>query len=128
MKVIIAGSRDITDYDLVSGQIEILLKEHDITVTEVVSGRCRGVDAIGEKWAKSKGIPVILFPAQWFAHGKAAGPIRNAKMAEYADVLLAFPKGESRGTWDMAAKMSEREKKVYMMKSAFPYANGAGNA
>lgn len=44
------------------------------------------------------------FPADWNAHGKAAGPIRNQQMAQEADVLIAFWDGKSRGTKDMIEK------------------------
>ena len=47
MKVIIAGSRDITDYSLVCRAIS----ESKFDITEVISGTARGVDTLGEKWA-----------------------------------------------------------------------------
>lgn len=37
-------------------------------------------------------------------HGKMAGPIRNLEMAKYADGLIAFWDGKSRGTRDMITK------------------------
>ena len=44
-------------------------------------------------------IPVNIFPADWKAHGKAAGPIRNRDMAKHADQVVLFPGG--RGTENM---------------------------
>ena len=41
------------------------------------------------------------------AHDKAAGPIRNRQMAEYADYLIAFWDGESRGTRNMIETMKK---------------------
>lgn len=46
-------------------------------------------------------IPVIHFPANWDKHGKSAGHIRNAEMAKYADALVAFWDGKSKGTKGM---------------------------
>lgn len=77
-------------------------------VTEVVSGCCRGVDRAGEEWARQRGIPVKRFPANWKKFGVAAGPIRNAEMAEYAEALVAIPTGVSRGTRDMIDKAKAR--------------------
>ena len=97
MKTIIAGSRNITKYTTVEKGINQL----PITITEVVSGTARGVDRLGEQWAEKNNIPVKKFPANWDKHGKRAGYLRNAEMAEYADALVAFWDGESRGTEHM---------------------------
>ena len=98
MKLIIAGARDyqLTDDDFAKlNMIE--------NVTEVVSGTCRGVDQCGEFWAETHNIPIKRFPADWKTFGRAAGPIRNKQMAEYADAVVLFhpDKNNSRGTASM---------------------------
>lgn len=70
-------------------------------ITEVVSGNARGADEMGEWWASENGIQIKLFPANWSKFGKAAGPIRNEEMAKYADCLVAFWDGKSKGTSNM---------------------------
>ena len=102
MKVIIAGSRGIgprTAAWLIASLIETHLK--DIDITEVVSGTALGVDQGGELYAQRNSIPVLRFPANWDKHGKSAGHIRNAEMAEHADALIAVWDGVSRGTRHM---------------------------
>lgn len=79
MKVIIAGSRLITDYDLVCAEIA----KFPHPITEVVSGTAKGVDSLGELWAFENNIPVRRFPANWGLYGKRAGYMRNVQMAEY---------------------------------------------
>lgn len=104
MKTIIAGSRDITDYERVSTLITITYeawKEREMPITEVVSGCARGVDTLGERWAKEHGIPIKPFPADWKKYGKSAGPIRNKEMAKYADALIAIKHAVSAGTDNM---------------------------
>jgi predicted Rossmann fold nucleotide-binding protein DprA/Smf involved in DNA uptake len=96
-KVIIAGSRTITDYDAVAYAIE----QSKFDVTEVVSGAARGVDSMGERWAREHKISIRRFPAAWNVHGKSAGPIRNAEMARYADKLLLVWDGHSSGSQNM---------------------------
>lgn len=71
----------------------------------VVHGDCpTGADRYASEWcreARFNGLHVIeeAHPADWGKHGKAAGPIRNQQMVDLgADVVLAFPLGESRGT------------------------------
>jgi hypothetical protein len=110
MKVIIAGSRDITDHSEVSAAI----RNSGFNVTEVVSGRAPGVDSIGEALARLHGMAVKEFPADWNKHGRAAGPIRNRQMAEYADALIAVWDGQSRGTKNMIETMKKMGKKVYV--------------
>jgi hypothetical protein len=112
MRVIIAGSRSITDYDFVCRVIE----ESCFDVTEVVSGTARGVDQLGERWAKDNGIPVAHFPADWDKYGKSAGYVRNTDMGDYADALIAVWDGESRGTNHMVDIMSRLGKFIYVRK------------
>lgn len=99
MKVIIAGSRDFIDYAKLKLVCDFTLK-NQINV-EIISGNASGADKLGERYAKEKGYPLKQFPADWKKNGKAAGPIRNKQMAEYADGLIAFWDGKSRGTKSM---------------------------
>lgn len=98
-KVIIAGSRDFTDYALMEGVTDNLLRNKNLV--EIVSGCARGADKIGQSYAAQRGYKVIKFPADWDRHGKSAGYIRNEQMAKYADALVAFWDGASRGTKHM---------------------------
>ena len=69
---------------------------------EIVSGcNCKGADKLGIQYAIEKGFNLIKFTAEWNKFGKAAGPIRNKEMAVFADVLIAFWDGRSRGTQNM---------------------------
>lgn len=110
-KVIIAGGRDFDDYDFLEKSID----ELNIEIGEVVSGKAPGVDTLGEKYAESKGISVKEFPADWSSFGRAAGPIRNKQMAEYADVLVAFWDQKSKGTKSMINLALKNGLKVYII-------------
>ena len=116
MKVIIAGTRTITDKAILAEALMACPK--DIVITEVVSGCANGVDTLGELFAAEFNIPVKKFPAEWDAFGKAAGPRRNEQMARYADALIAVWDGQSRGTLDMIAKAKVRGLKVYVHQVA----------
>lgn len=97
MKLIIAGGRD---YQFTEADYDRLDALHERTpVSEVVSGKAPGADTCGEEWARRHGLPVAEFPADWEAHGRAAGPMRNHQMAVYADAVALFPGG--RGTRSM---------------------------
>lgn len=101
-RVIIAGTRTFSDYELLRTTCNNLLSEKQRTHTIVViSGTARGADQLGERYAKERGFQLQRFPADWERNGKAAGYIRNAKMADNADALIAFWDGQSRGTKNM---------------------------
>jgi hypothetical protein len=98
MKVIICGSRTVTDYGLVAEIIHAVEQLLGYPFSEIVSGTASGVDSIGAKYGKSACIPVKEFPADWNKYGRRAGYLRNAEMVKYADALIAIWDGKSRGT------------------------------
>lgn len=116
MKVIIAGGRWFDDYDLLYRTCEKILVNQ--TEVEIVSGTARGADTLGERYAKEKDYPIKRFPANWNKYGKSAGYKRNGEMAEYADALIAFWDGESKGTKHMIdlAKSNGLKIKVVIFK------------
>ena len=75
---------------------------------KVLSGAGPGADALGERWAAMTGTPCQRYPANWEAHGRAAGPIRNALMAGDAQALIALWDGKSPGTKNMIALAKKR--------------------
>lgn len=110
MRVIIAGSRTITDKQLV----EEAIKASAFEITEVVSGGAIGVDRMGEKYADMHNIPVKMFRADWKKWGVSAGAIRNKEMARYADALIAVWDGVSPGTRMMIEFAKELNLKVFV--------------
>lgn len=111
MKVIVAGSRTIRDYDVVSSAIV----QSGFKVSEIVSGGATGVDSLGGKWANFHEIPVKAFIAQWGALGKKAGILRNTEMANYAEALVAIWDGYSSGTANMIEQALRRKLKLYVV-------------
>lgn len=109
MKVIIAGSRTITNYS----ELYAAIAESLFEIDEVVCGGAAGVDSIGRDWAMESGIPVRTFQAKWVEHGKVAGPIRNQQMAEYADALILIWDGKSKGSSDMLQRAARRGLKIH---------------
>lgn len=105
MKVIIAGTRTFSDYEKLKDHCDFLLS--DQPEVEIVSGNAAGADKLGEQYAKEKGYKLTVFPADWNKYGKRAGYLRNKQMAEYADGLIAFWDGKSRGT-EMMIKLAEK--------------------
>ena len=109
MKLIIAGGRDeeLSTFDLY--KIALFCLVHD--VSEIVNGGATGVDAQAAGFATNAQIPIKVFHADWEKHGKAAGPIRNAEMAAYADAVVLFPGGK--GTESMYQEAKKAGIKIY---------------
>lgn len=115
MKTIIAGSRTIEDYNLLLEAI----KDSDFNITQIISGNCRGIDLMGERYARENNIPLRVISANWDQWGKIAGWKRNEQMAEVADALIAIwlinEKGEgSKGTRNMISIAKRNGLKIYV--------------
>jgi hypothetical protein len=110
MKVIIAGGRGFDNYNLLSDSCDKILSNQN--QVEIVSGTANGADKLGEKYANEKGYPIKQFPADWDKYGKSAGYKRNEEMAKYADALIAFWDGKSKGTKHMIDLARRYELKV----------------
>jgi hypothetical protein len=117
MKFIVAGSRHIKEVIAYGELVKLRIsKDHPFSrgkVTEIVSGCANGPDSAGEVYGKFYDIPIKKFPAEWDKYGKRAGPIRNNKMAAYADALLLIWDGKSSGSRHMKQAMLELHKPVY---------------
>jgi hypothetical protein len=116
---IISGGRGHRNPDIVDEAV----KASGFTVSKVIEGGQRtwerrrivgGVDYFAKCWGDARGIPVQTIEADWRKHGKAAGPIRNTKMLDGPEQLIAIPDAESRGTWDMVRKAEAKGLAVYV--------------
>lgn len=145
MKVIISGSRWLTDYDKVASLIsEVVLDmldegliDNELRNLEIVHGAARGVDEIAREWARRRNVRLKPFPADWDnlyapgavkninsfgnAYNVRAGFDRNQKMADYAapdGVLIAIPHPtkKSSGTYDMIDRAIKAGLRVYIKK------------
>ena len=105
-RILIAGSRNFgshpDDKDLMRTTLEKIQQKlldqgaHSITL---VHGAARGADRLAGEIGHELGMSVEFHPAQWDVYGNRAGILRNQEMVDAgADIVLAFPVGESRGT------------------------------
>lgn len=101
IRVIVAGTRTFKNYKLLEKTLDFLLQNYKHQDIEIVSGGAWGADFWGEHYATEKGIQKKVFNADWNQFGKAAGPIRNAKMADYGTHCVVFWDGVSRGSANM---------------------------
>ena len=95
MKIGIVGSRNFDRYRLMQ---EIALQYITPEYTTIISGGARGADRLAERLALHLDLNMIGHKAHWDKYGKRAGPIRNQKIVDDSDALLAFPSKKGRGT------------------------------
>lgn len=114
MKIIIAGSRTIINMNLLIKAIK--LSSFEITSSdEIISGGARGVDSLGEKYAKQHNIKLTIFKPNWDKYGIKGGVIRNTQMSRCADCAIVVHCG-SKGSIDMINKMKKLNKPVFEYK------------
>ena len=119
MKLAVVGSRDFHDYAWLE---QCLLSVTGDEMPEaVVSGGARGADELAGRFAGERGIPLVVVPAEWDRFGRSAGPMRNEKIVDLADVVVAFWDGRSRGTRDTLSRARRAGRRVVI----FP-CEGAG--
>lgn len=114
MRVLVCGSRVFNDKKLLYNTLDNFVVERGLKGEEdeygnwlpngltIVHGGARGADLLADDWAVVNWVPVEEFKPDWDSYGKAAGILRNIDMLESGiDVVIAFPKGEARGTKHM---------------------------
>ena len=89
MKVAVVGSRSVFVTD-----IGMYISDGD----EIVSGGAVGVDSCAAEYAKKNGLKLTVFLPQYERYGRAAPIVRNKKIVDYADKIIAFWDGKSKGT------------------------------
>ena len=90
MKLAIIGSRNLQ-----TSKLEEYIPEG---VTEIVSGGAKGTDSCAKSYATEKKIGYREFLPKYGRYGRAALIIRNKEIVDYADEVLAFRDGKSKGT------------------------------
>ena len=102
MKVAIVGSRTLYVEDL-----EYYLPAD---VTEIVSGGARGIDTCAKRYALSNNLKYTEFLPEYDLYGRIAPLKRNDQIIDYADFVLIFWDGESRGTYYVRSKCKQTGK------------------
>lgn len=102
MKLFIAGSRSITDFDL-----EPYIP---VNTDTIISGGAEGIDAIAEKYADKKKISKIILQPEYKKYGRKAPIIRNRQMANACDEGLIIWDGKSSGTYNSMMELANAAK------------------
>ena len=112
LTVLICGGRRWNYREMTFRKLDALHKK--LQFTHVIHGAASGADTLGGLWAKSRGMPVTEYPANWQACPTTRpGPIeeagfkRNQQMLDTGkpDLIIAFP--GTGGTADMMRRSRE---------------------
>lgn len=101
MKIAIIGSRSIQS---------ISLSEYVTAEDEIVSGGAVGVDRCAAEYARSHGLKLTEFLPQYSRYGRAAPIMRNKEIVNYADKVIVFWDGRSRGTLSVISLVKKQKK------------------
>ena len=103
MKIAIVGSRSIQ---------YVNLQSYLTNCDEIVSGGARGVDQCAANYAKQNNIKLTEFLPNYKLYGRAAPIYRNREIVDYADEIILFWDGKSRGTLSVI-QYAEKTNKTY---------------
>ena len=108
MKIAVIGSRGL--------KVDNLEKYLPEETTEIVSGGAKGIDTCAREYALAKGLKLTEFLPEYAKYGRIAPLKRNLQIIDYADCVLAFWDGRSRGTKYVIEQCRKKNKKVTVMK------------
>lgn len=104
MKVAVISSRNLWVNDL-----EQYLPE---SVTEIVSGGAKGIDSCARKYASEHKIKLTELLPEYNKYSSAAPLKRNLQIIEYADIVIAFWDGKSKGTKYVINNCKKKNKRI----------------
>ncbi len=98
-KLLVTGSRTITDAAVVDGVLDKLAAEFPEQISLVIHGGAKGVDTLAGAWARRHNIPVQVVLADHSAGYSAFNFIkRDWAMVDLADRVVGVWDGSSPGT------------------------------
>ena len=116
MRCAIVGSRSFSDYAEMAKVLDETQTSGETVITEIVSGGAKGADALAERYAAERGIPVTVIRPDWEKFGRAAGVLRNRDIVTAADCVVAFWDGSSRGT-KSTIDLAKKGDKLWILKN-----------
>lgn len=112
MKVAIIGSRKAS---VSLAEIDRAFAVEHVSPTSIISGGAQGVDRCAEAYALAKEMPCEVVLPDYKAHGNAAPHIRNRRIVDEADIVLAVWDGVSHGTKNVMEDAKKKGKPVIVI-------------
>ena len=108
MKLLIVGSRSITNFDL-SPYISA-------DVDTVISGGAGGIDSLAEQYADLHRLSKYIIRPRYDLYGRAAPLKRNEQVVDIADAVLVIWDGCSKGTQYTLKYAKKMSKPITLVK------------
>ena len=126
-RLLVCGGRDFGDRAVLERALDVVASLRQVGV--VIHGAAPGADSLTADWAKSRGLPVLAFPAlafpaQWQKDGaldRGAGFARNERMLREGkpDMGVGFPRASGRlgnGTRHMLSLLIASRVPAFLME------------
>ena len=110
MKLMIAGSRSITDFDL----SPYIPSDVDL----IIAGGADGIDTLAEQYADAHKISKLILRPQYHRYRRAAPLKRNELMVDIADCILVIWDGSSKGTLHTVHYAEKNGKALTLIKKS----------
>lgn len=108
MKLLIVGSRSITDFDL-SPYIPT-------GFDTIISGGAEGIDHLAEQYADLHRLSKYIIRPRYDLYGRAAPLKRNEQMVDMADAVLVIWDGRSKGTQHILKYVKKVNKPITLVQ------------
>lgn len=108
MKLLIVGSRSITEFDL----SEYIPSQTDL----IISGGAKGIDSLAEEYADQHRISKLILRPKYHLYGKSAPIKRNEQMVDIADEILIIWDGISRGAQHTLKFAQKKNKPITLIE------------
>lgn len=99
MNIGVVGSRTFNNYPFLKNILDRFIFNTEDGRIAIISGGADGADSLAERYCKEHNIIPMVFKPEWDKYpGKSAAAIRNQKIVDYSDFIIAFWDGKSKGT------------------------------
>lgn len=112
--VAIVGSRAFKNWEQLKRTLDEYLQEDDT----LVSGGAIGVDSMAQRYAKERGHDILVCYPRYRRFGRGATFIRNKRIVEHSDLVLAF---YSKGRKGLGGTRNTIDHCIAMSKPYFEY-------
>lgn len=114
LHIAVVGSRNFDNYELLSDALDFYVNKADT----IISGGAKGADTFAEVWASKNSVNCTVYKPDYKRYGRYKAPhIRNQKIVDDSDIIIAFWDYKSKGTKSTIDKARAAGKKVIIINT-----------